>query len=344
MIKKIAAIIIPMVFLSFMVFAVREDGNYVYNFDHNVMKFYNFRSVLDTFRDSNGVSIAYRVFRPVDENYQPLLKERGALVILPGRGMPMDVFAETIYDLAPLGYTIYILDHRGQGKSGRLVLNSQKQYVESFDDYVQDVDYFIKHVVLLEKHENLFLLAESMGGAIASLYMKQNPAHPFKAAVLAAPMFGVNTSPYPEFLLYGAAQLVSYFGGKECYFFGQGDYMPIAAKDSIVTKSEARYDMMKNVFEKHNCATGGVTFQWFVAAKNVVSQLENFSFNIPTLIVQAQHEHVVKNQIQNIICQRSENCNVVVIDDAYHELLLERDVVRDRLLTETMNFFKKHSL
>lgn len=337
------AITLSLTFFTHVVYAVKEGSNYFSVLNNEVMSFYNLRSTLNTFRNENGVSIAYRVFRPVDANYRPLEKETGAVVILPGRGMPMDVFAETIYDLAPNGYTMYILDHQGQGSSGRLVANFQKQYVESFDDYVNDLSFFIDQIVKPELHPNLFFLAESMGGAIASLYMKQHPNHQFKASVLAVPMFGINTNPYPESLLYGAAQMVSYLGGKESYFFGQGDYQPISAENSIVTKSEARYDMMKTIFEVCHIATGGVSFQWFIAAKNAIYELDNFSLNIPTLILQAQHEQVVRNDNQNKICERSSNCKLVVIKDAYHEVFLERDIIRDAVLHQTMEFFNNHS-
>lgn len=323
--------------------AVTQDDEYFNVLNNEVMNFYNFRSTLNTFRNKDGVSIAYRVFQPVDDNFQSIEKEKGAVVILPGRGMPMDVFAETIYDLAPDGYSMYILDHRGQGSSSRLVENFQKQYVESFDDYVHDLSFFIDHIVKPEAHPNLFFLAESMGGAIASLYMKRHPNHQFKAAVLAVPMFGINTSPYPQSLLYGAAQVVSYLGGKESYFFGQGDYKPISAQDSIVTKSEARYDMMKTIFKAHNIATGGVSFQWFIAAKNAMYELADFSFTIPTLILQAQHEQVVRNDSQNKICEGSSNCKLVVLNDAYHEVFLERDIIRDKVLQQTKSFFEGYS-
>lgn len=328
--------------LTHVAHAVKEGDNYTNVLNNHVLDYFHFRSTLSTFHGKDGVSIAYRVFRPVDANLNPVEQEHGAIVILPGRGMPMDVFAETIYDLAPHGYTMYILDHRGQGHSGRLVDNFQKQYVESFDDYVNDLNFFVDQIVQKHSHKNLFFLAESMGGAIASLYMKRHPNHPFKACVLAAPMFGMNTYPYPESLLYGAAHAVSFLGGKESYFFGQGDYQPISAQDSVVTKSEYRYDMMKNIFTTYNIATGGISFQWFIAAKNAIYELDNFGLTIPTLILQAQHEQVVRNDSQHTMCERSPNCQLVVINDAYHEFFLERDHVRDQVLQQTRSFFATH--
>lgn len=329
-------------FFSHLAHAVKEDHTYVNVLNNHVLDYFYFRSTLNTFRRDNGVTIAYRVFEPVDANLNPVKQEQGAIVIVPGRGLPMDVFAETIYDLAPHGYTMYILDHRGQGHSGRLVDNFQKQYVESFDDYVDDLNFFVDNIVQKQPHQNLFFLAESMGGAIASLYMKRHQNHPFKACVLAVPMFGINTGFYPESLLYGVAQAVSYLGGKESYFFGQGDYQPISAQASVVTKSEYRYDMMKSVFTTYNIATGGISFQWFIAAKNAMYELDNFGLTTPTLILQAQHEQIVRNDSQHKICKQSSNCQLVVINDAYHEVFLERDHVRDQALQQITSFFATH--
>lgn len=44
----------------------------------------------------------------------------------------------------------------------------------------------------LGHYQERFLLAHSMGGAIATRYIQTTPAHPFSALALSAPMFGVN--------------------------------------------------------------------------------------------------------------------------------------------------------
>ncbi|MDE1480811.1 alpha/beta hydrolase, partial [Xenorhabdus bovienii] len=42
------------------------------------------------------------------------------LVILPGRSESYVKYPEVAYDFYHLGYDVFIIDHRGQGRSGRL--------------------------------------------------------------------------------------------------------------------------------------------------------------------------------------------------------------------------------
>ncbi len=60
--------------------------------------------------------------------------------------------------------------------------------VNSFDDYVSDLDMFIREIVMKrEGRRPLYLYGHSMGGAIAALYLEKHP-EVFTKAVLSSPM------------------------------------------------------------------------------------------------------------------------------------------------------------
>jgi len=96
-------------------------------------------------------------------------------VIVNGRNESYWKYQELFYELYSHGYDVYAYDHRGQGESGRILKDPQVGYVAEFDYYVDDLDTFIYDVVKPERYKNRYLLAHSMGGAVATLYLERKP-------------------------------------------------------------------------------------------------------------------------------------------------------------------------
>ncbi|MGP6086780.1 alpha/beta fold hydrolase [Antarctobacter jejuensis] len=130
--------------------------------------------------------------------------DKGALVIAPGRSEPSYEYAETAIDFIGRGYgPVYVIDHRGQGLSPRLLADPDKSHVEDFDDYVDDFDAFVGAVQAdlaalgAGPDQPLFLTSNSMGGAIAiGYFQKVGAENPFDAAVLVSAMIHVNYISY----------------------------------------------------------------------------------------------------------------------------------------------------
>ncbi len=71
--------------------------------------------------------------------------EKGAIVVSNGRTETFEQYAEIVEDLTLRGYTLYLFDHRGQGRSDRVLPFAtvgdgqyQKGSVDDFDDYVDE--------------------------------------------------------------------------------------------------------------------------------------------------------------------------------------------------------------
>lgn len=132
------------------------------------------------------------------------LGAKGALVLLPGRGEFSPEFFETAIDFIARGYgPVYVVDHRGQGLSPRLLEDPHKGHIARFEDYVDDMAVFVGAVKddLAElgagPAPRLFLTSNSMGGAIAIGYLQQRGADvPFTAAALIGAMLRVNYISY----------------------------------------------------------------------------------------------------------------------------------------------------
>jgi lysophospholipase len=126
--------------------------------------------------------------------------EQGAIVVAPGRGEASVEYYETAVDFIALGYgPIFVVDHRGQGFSPRLLPDPGKAHVGTFADYVTDLSAVVGAVTddidALGAPEDvpLWFMSNSMGGAIGLGYFQASGAeNPFAAAALAGPMIRVN--------------------------------------------------------------------------------------------------------------------------------------------------------
>lgn len=131
--------------------------------------------------------------------------DRGALVISPGRSEPSYEYAETAIDFIARGFgPVYVVDHRGQGLSPRLLADLSKGHIEHFPDYIKDFAVFVDAVQadlasLGAPDAPLFLTSNSMGGAIAIGYFQMTGAdNPFRAAALVSAMIHVNYISYTD--------------------------------------------------------------------------------------------------------------------------------------------------
>ena len=304
------------------------------------------------FLGRSDIKIAYEIFLQKKPN-----EKQDAIVIVSGRTESYVKYDELIYDLYQNGYAVFIYDHRGQGLSDRILPgadNHEKSYVERFDDYVEDLDTFIERIVRPEKPRRIFLLAQSMGGAIASLWAERHPkvAH---ALALSSPMHqptliggyrGSRGACQTLVPLMGKFWPTTYAGGGP-FHFTQDDFQ---AND--YTHSVVRFNRFLDAFNKHQEARlGGPTWQWVhEACRGAIESVAKASeVQIPVLLLQAGSDSVVEPEAQGEFCDNlasgeKQKCNggsPVVIEGAKHEMFIESDEYRRPALEHILNFFNQ---
>jgi lysophospholipase len=302
-----------------------EESTLQSNYRTEVLPYFE-NSFEGSFFGKDGVGILYRLFE-VDN-------EKGALVILPGRGEPIHKYAELVYDLRDLGYSVYLMSHRGQGESGH-VDRCSIQYVESYDDYVADLEEFLT-LVNRKSHSNLFLLGHSMGAAIGTLYSLKHPGA-FKGLMLSAPMFDMNTSPYPK----GVAKALA----KTMVFTGFGKSKG-ASDDKQVTSSNDRQAITNEVLGKYSSIESQkISFGWAKASFDAIKTLKHADMSsLPqVLMLQAGKDLHVPSEGQNKICKGMPSCYTVRFPESYHEILMETDSIRDSALISIKKFLTRNT-
>ncbi|GLX78168.1 lysophospholipase L2 [Thalassotalea insulae] len=305
-----------------------------------------------------GLFSSFQTKDNVRINYAAFITDPDAqcLVISPGRVEGYLKYQELIYDLSQHNINIFIIDHRGQGLSQRLLNNPHKGHVEQFDDYTDDLYQFINQIVTIScsKKSRPLLLAHSMGSAIAIRTMQKYP-DTIKSALLSSPMIAINSGGLPLWLakiVIGTGNFFnSLFNQQAWYFFGQGDYQARQFSDNQLMHSKIRYQTFIELYQKHpQLQLGGVTFNWLQQAIKVNQAIftDLKQLNTPITILQASADTIVDNQAQNKFCQQLQQIDTQlcqqpkVIENAYHELFFEKDSYRNQVMTEVSNWLAQN--
>jgi len=258
------------------------------------------------------------------------------LVLLNGRAEFMEKYGETVDELTARGFAVYSMDWRGQGLSDRMLSDRHRGYVGSYADYLSDLGRLMDKVAAESGQEAPVLLGHSMGGHIGLRYIYERPGA-FRKLVLVSPMIDIRTFPLPA----PAARLMTVLAA------GAGrltDYAPGAARLSVfnrtfsgnrITSDRKRFEREQAQLEKNpDLALGGVTYGWLRATFDAISLMRSPSFaaaiDRPVCMVCAGADRIVSSSAQERICRQLPDCRRVVIPGARHEILMERDAIRNR--------------
>jgi lysophospholipase len=271
----------------------------------------------------------------------------GVIVFSPGKGESSLKYAEFLYDMKDVNYSIFIIDHRGQGESGRLLPDPIKSHVNKFSDYVDDLSQFINVVVQPHHYRRAILMAHSMGGAIASGYLSRFPRE-MSAAILLAPMIEINTGVIDNSGADFFAHLLSFVGRATEYSPTQGPYDPNEKfEKNTVTSSRIRFQThmyLNNKFPQ--LRIGGTTVNWVRESIEYTSKLRALSdvYQIPTVLFQSGKDQFVRPAGQNQICEQlsPQKCKIIRagFEGSQHEILSETDSIRNRGL-ELIKYYIK---
>ncbi|SMF30969.1 lysophospholipase [Alteromonadaceae bacterium Bs31] len=296
------------------------------------------QAVFGTFSGVNDVRIAY-VKAPVEN-------ATASLVLLPGRSEPFIKYLELVKLFNREGYSVFAMDHRGQGLSGRMLEEPLKGHADDFANFSADLHTFMNTVVLPQQEGKLFILAHSMGSAIALRSMAESEFD-VAAAVLIAPMIEANLG------FAGAcfvAELVAW-ACAECWTpRSQFDSVEAAFAANSVTQSRQRFMAYQNLLQElPQVAVDVPTYGWVRAAcrtQDAVMQAAS-QLSAPLLVLQAEREELVLNEAQNRFCAQKNAIGEhvckggapVVFEGARHEILFEKDEYREEALRLILQHF-----
>ena len=178
-----------------------------------------------------------------------------------------------------------------------------------------------------------------MGGAIGVTFLEEYP-NDFKAAAFSSPMLGLAPP---------SCSVVTLLTGDEPkYALGNTNYDDglVSFKKNHLTGCEIRYNRMNQIFEDvPEARLGGATYQWvyksckqfdviFDSISNIETPLVLFSAGNEKIVATSAHDHFIKklNSIGKV-------AKAYTVEDAKHELLIEKDEIRIEVITKILDFY-----
>ncbi|OGO75960.1 MAG: hypothetical protein A2203_01415 [Chromatiales bacterium RIFOXYA1_FULL_46_5] len=273
---------------------------------------------------------------------------RAEIVLSPGRIEAGQKYQEFCFDLYQSGFTVHLIDHRGQGLSDRINGDRHLGDVADFQHYVQDFALWLQCHIVPQQQAPLLGLAHSMGSAILCRYLQQHAQHNFKGAIYCSPMFGIQSKPLPQAVATTLVRLLSKLHSlsnrQHSYFPGQRPYQRRPFSGNHLTHSEGRYQQFQQLYQQQpELQLGGVSARWLQQALLAIDELQGAAvLALPQLIIQATEDPVVDNHMQLRYQQKHQQqkqpCELIKIEGALHEIIFESDPLRNQLFTALNRF------
>jgi lysophospholipase len=252
-------------------------------------------------------------------------KNRGTVIVCPGRTEFIEKYFEVARDLQARGFAVVIFDWPGQGLSDRLLKNRALGHIRNYGVYLEAL---VRGLQALQRRmpRPWVVLAHSMGGTIATEALRTKRLE-VAAAAFSAPMWGIPIWFYQRWY----ARLARIFG-----FGAMAARPPVEEtfENNQLTHDEPRWGLYRRLIEAEpKLAVGEPTVGWVVSSLNVMHEffepgaLDHVR-DMPALIGIAEEETVVKKSAQRKLARRFKAGKVLNVDGSGHEILMETDARR----------------
>lgn len=275
----------------------------------------------------------------------PAENARGTVLMFPGRTEYAEKYAQTAADFAKEGYATFAIDWRGQGLAERLLDNPKIGHVGVFSDYQRDVAAVIAAAEHLELPKPWYLIAHSMGGAIGLRALMEGL--PVNASVFTGPMWGIilNAAARPAaWAITWASRKLGTSNGlapgtrQDAYVLTE----PFA--DNTLTTDPDMFEMMRQHLLTHpELSLGGPSLNWLhEALKETLELSRQPSPAVPCITFVGTNERIVDPRRIQSRMARWPDGQLVEIDGAEHEVLMETPAIRASVIRQCVDLFEAH--
>ncbi len=289
-------------------------------------------AVVDTLKTYDGLELRYCRW---EANQSPRL---GTVCLFGGRTEFIEKYFEVVADLRRRGFAVATMDWRGQGGSDRQLGNQRKAHVRDFSDYDNDLNRFMREIVLPDCPPPYIGLAHSMGGNIL-LRAAIRPDLWFERIVLSAPMIRLNDKVLPTtrgFAKFASATASLFGAGKAYVRNGSDDYGETwPFEGNFVTTDRERYARNNAiVVAEPALGLGSPTYGWMQAAfrsmRMIRSPAHIAAIKVPILFVLGGDDPIADSPLIEDYANRLKLARAITIPYARHEILQERDDLRQQ--------------
>lgn len=260
---------------------------------------------------------------------------RGTVLLFTGRTEYIEKYGHLAARLSAMGLATLTCDWRGQGLSERSGRTHTTGHVDAFADYQHDVRAMLAQARALDLPRPYFLLAHSMGGCIGLRALLDGL--PVESVIFTAPMWGIQLSSVLRTAAWGLSSIARPLRFGHLFAPGQGaePYISRAAFEvNTLTSDPARYDYLLRQLDAHpELALGGPSLQWLNESLREMHRLSRRrSPKVPCACFLGSEEAIVDPERIRERMRRWPRSELVMLEGGRHEVLMERDALRERIL------------
>ncbi|MCY6484211.1 lysophospholipase [Clostridium aestuarii] len=212
------------------------------------------------------------------------------------------------------GYVVYKFDHRGHGKS-----DGKRGYVNSFKDFVEDIDSFVELIKKEYSNIPLFIFGHSMGGFITACY-----GILYGDKICGQILSGAATGDIPFSVKLKSLKFPYFFRGQVPNQFCD----LVCTNKDVVEQYKSDELVLKNTTVRLNLQIANSGIKWL---KNNIK-----NYNCPCLILHGKEDKIVspKSSVNFYDTISSKDKDIKLYDNLYHEILNEdcKDNILDDII------------
>ena len=267
---------------------------------------------------------------------------RGSLIFAGGRGDFIEKYLEPLGHWHARGWNVTSFDWRGQGESRGSIRGG---HLDSFDQILADGAALVGD--WLQGEGPHVAVGHSMGGHLLLRILAEHRIR-LDAAVLVAPMIGINSSPLPSWLAQLIAQNLTSFGwGKIPVWSHESKLQQGSMRRKILTSCPERYSDELWWFEQRpGYSLGAPSWGWLAAAYRSIASLtpeKLRSVKLPMLLLGTDRDRLVSPSAIRWAAGLLPKAELTMFPDAGHEILRETDAIRLPALERIDTFLDEHA-
>lgn len=280
--------------------------------------------------------------------FMPRKTPRGTIVLMTGYSEFIEKYFETIGDLLARDYCVAVLEWRGHGLSEGNSKDPQRLHLRHFDQNVEDLEDRFDRLVRGACPPPYFGLAHSMGGQISLRAARKHPDW-FTALAHSAPMFGLRLNRNVIRTLRVTLPWLALFSGSDNWSrFDPPTRTAENPGSNFVTSDQARYARNEGVLRfdprlQVNGRSIGWSMTMFATLRRTQAPRYLKGVSTPLFIGTAGRDVIVDNAAQAHIIAHVQDGRAKTYADAMHEIMMEKDSVRQTFLDDVDAFFAERT-
>ena len=269
-------------------------------------------------------------------------KPKGVILISHGFCENGEKYKELAWYFYQAGFTVYIPEHCGHGRSYRLTKDPYKVHIDDFRRYVKDLSFIASRAAGENPGIPMFLYGHSMGGAIGAVTLAENPGR-FQKGILNAPMILHRTGIFRLFWFMGLLFWPVLWEKERAMLRDSmaSGMMKLLKKVPVFPEPDLTI-IMKRGEKPPAFQNNGASCRWGLEAYRMSREISSHSrkkISVPVLLFQAEKETLVYAGPQERLIRQLPDGRLIRVPGAKHEIYRSGNDILKPYLNKVLNFY-----